>query len=224
MRHFLWPLLLISLSSADVQRTILSYLEQKYPLQSGQYICDASAANIPVDANYDSVAVDGFGRDNPRGLVVARLSYYSGGKPVSKASVSVKIGILQPVLVTKTIIKANEPIGSEMVGFETRDIAAAGEIPIGDFKQLDGKVAAHYIPAGRALTSSMLMIPPTMRAGDRITIKFVRGPLCLTADGVARENGSTGNRIKVTNSLSRKIVTAVVVNATTVAIGDEEGF
>lgn len=224
MRYFLWPLLLISFSSSDVQRTIISYLEQHYPLQSGQYICDASAVNIPANCGYDSVAVDGFGKDNPRGLVVAKLSYFSDGKPVSKASVSVRIGILKPVLVTTSIIKSNELISPDKVTFETRDIAAAGELPLSELTQLNNMVAAHYIPAGRALTNSMLMIPPTMRVGDKVTIKYTRGPLLLTADGVARENGAIGNRIKVTNSLSRKIITAVVVNATTVAIGDEEEF
>jgi flagella basal body P-ring formation protein FlgA len=224
MHHFLWPLLLISISGADVQREILSYLEQHYPLQNGQYICDISAVNTSVDASYDSVAIDGFGKENPRGIVVARLSYYSDGKPVNRVSVSVKIGILKPVLVTTSIIKANEPIDPARVTFETRDIAGAGEIPLSELDQLTGMVASHYIPAGRAITNSMIMVPPTLKMGDRVIIKYSRGPLCLTAEGVARENGSIGNRIKVSNSLSRKIITAVVVDANTVAIGDKEEF
>jgi flagella basal body P-ring formation protein FlgA len=224
MRHFLWPLLLISISAGDVQREIIKYLEQFYPLQSGQYICDAAAVNIVPNSGYDSVAVDGFTKDIPQGLVVAKLSFYSGGKLIKQNNVSVKIGIIKPVLVTSRIIKANELITADNVTFQTRDVASAGETPLCDMALTSGMVASHYLPAGRSLTYSMIMTPPTMKVGDNVTIKYSRGPLSLTADGVVRENGSVGDRIKVSNTLSRKIITAVIVDNSTVAIGDKEEF
>lgn len=224
MRHFLWPLLLISLSAGDVQREIIRYLEQYYPLQSGQYICDAAAVNIAANSGYDSVAVDGFGKDVPQGLVVAKLSFYSDSKLIDRKNVSVKIGIIRPVLVTSRIIRANEPITADNVTFQSRDVACAGEQPLWDMAQTNGMVASHYLPAGRLLSNSMIMTPPTMNVGDNVIIKYSHGPLSLTADGVVRESGSVGDRIKVTNTLSRKIITAVIVDNSTVAIGDKEGF
>jgi flagella basal body P-ring formation protein FlgA len=224
MRHFLWPLLLISFSAGDVQREIVKYLEQYYPLQGGQYICDAAAVNIAPNSAYDSVAVDGFGKDIPQGLVVAKLSFYSDGILIDRENVSVKIGIIKPVLVTSRIIRANEPITADNVTFQSRDVASVSEPPICDIAQTSGMVATHYLPVGRSLTNSMIMTPPTMKVGDNVTIKYSHGPLSLTADGVARENGSVGDRIKVSNTLSRKIITAVIVDNTTVAIGDKEEF
>jgi flagella basal body P-ring formation protein FlgA len=224
MRHFLWPLLLISISAGDVQREIVRYLEQYYPLQSGQYICDAAAVNIAASSGYDSVAIDGFGKDVPQGLVVAKLSFYSDSKLIDRKNVSVKIGIIRPELVTSRIIRANEPITVDNVTFQSRDVACAGEQPLWDMAQTDGMVASHFLPAGRLLASSMIMTPPTMKVGDNVIIKYSHGPLSLTADGVVRENGSVGDRIKVSNTLSRKIITAVIVDNSTVAIGDKEEF
>ena len=224
MRHFLWPLLLISIGAGDVQRDIVKYLEQYYPLDSGQYVCDAAAVNFTSEMNYDSVAIDGFGKEPPRGLVVAKLSFYSAGKLINRSNISVKIGIIKPVLVTSKIIKADEPVTRENVSFQMRDIAGYSDQPLCELEQLSGMVASHYLASGREITKSMIMMPPAMKIGDKVEIKYSHGAILLTADGVARENGSIGDRIKVTNTLSHRIITATIVNGSTVMIGGKEEF
>jgi flagellar basal body P-ring formation protein FlgA len=224
MRHFLWPLLLITINAGDIQRDIVKYLDQYYPLENGQYICDASAVNFTSGMNYDSVAIDGFGKEPPRGLVVAKLSFYSAGKFINRSTVSIKIGIIKPVLVTSKIIKANESFTQDNVAFQTRDVASLAESPLCDMGQLTGLVASHYLAAGQQLTPSMLMTPPVLKVGDHVEIKYSHGAISLTAAGVARENGCIGERIKVTNTLSHRIISATVVDASTVAIGDREEF
>jgi flagella basal body P-ring formation protein FlgA len=53
-----------------------------------------------------------------------------------------------------------------------------------------------------------------------VTIRYSKGSLSLNTDGVVREDGFTGEKIRVMNFNSKKIITAVVVDSTTVAIGE----
>ena len=222
MRHFLWPILLISISGSDVERSIVNYLNRYYPVENAQYVCDVSNIKIPEDSQIDSIAVDSFCKDNPKGQTVVRLSFYKDGLSALKTSVSVKIGILKPVLVTSQAIKAGESITSEKLMLETRDIAPSDESPILDTCRISGMVASRFMPAGRMLTASSLMQPPVIRSGDKVTIRYSQGPVELSVDGVARESGLIGESIRVMNANSRKIIRAVVLNSSTVAIGEEE--
>jgi flagella basal body P-ring formation protein FlgA len=59
---------------------------------------------------------------------------------------------------------------------------------------------------GEIVSSSMLMIPPVVKSGSRVTLLFKRGQLEVTASGIALENGIVGSEIKVRNENSKRVV------------------
>jgi flagella basal body P-ring formation protein FlgA len=223
MRYFLWPILLIA-AGVDVEGVIIKYLNQYYPVENAQYVCDISRLS-PVDiTGFDSVGVDGFGKDCPKGQVVVRLSYYKDGLASYKAAASVNIGILKPVIVAGRAIKPGEALDADKLGLETRNIAELSDAPIEAAEAIRGMIASHFIPAGRIITSTSIQMPPALITGDHIMIKYSRGSLTLSTEGIAKENGFIGERIKVMNADSKKIISATVIDSTTVAIGNKEEF
>jgi flagella basal body P-ring formation protein FlgA len=222
MRYFIWPLLLFAINGSDIEQAIMQNLNQNYPLEKAQYVCDFSHLNISNLPQSDSVAVDGFGKDNPRGQVAVRLSFFQQGKRVYQTAASIKIGVLEPVYVVARPIKSGEAITAEELTIETRDIASLDEVPVQSIDELTGMVSTRYLTPGKPLTVSSIQRPPTLKSGDHVRIRFSKGSLILDAEGIARENGSKGNRIKVMNTDTKKIISAVVVDSTMVAIGDRE--
>lgn len=220
MKTFLLPLILISLNGADIERYVIDCLQSRYPVDGGQYVCDFSTMNFNSLSEFDSVAIDGFGKEPPRGPVVARLSLYKSGERAQKLMGVIKVAVLKRVLTCISPIKAGEPFMENKVEMQTKDIASIDETPLENTVQLQGFVAARYLASGKPLTPSCLQAPSALHAGDRVEIIFSSGPLALKADGIVRENGSRGKRIRVMNADSRKIIDAVVIDSTTVAIND----
>ena len=98
MRLFLLPIVLIALTGADVEKTIMAHLNANYPVDGAEYVGDFSRLNLGQLAEFDSVAVDGYGKDIPRGNVVVNLSLFQNGERMHRTAGTVKIGILKQVL------------------------------------------------------------------------------------------------------------------------------
>ena len=222
MRFILLPIILIALNGADIEKVIIADLNSRFPLTNSQYACDFSHLYLGVLPDYDSVAVDGYGKDVPKGQTVVRLSFFHAGERVHKSTGSIKVGIVKLVLITTGPIKAGEQFSSDRLSTETRDISTLDEMPLESPTVLQGKVATHFIPSGRMLTASLAQAPPAIHVGDHVEIQITKGPVILETDGVARENGYAGKSIRVMNSDSRKIVSAVVIDSTTFAMGIKE--
>jgi predicted transcriptional regulator with HTH domain len=114
VRHFLLPIVLVSLGSADIERAILQYLNSHYPLSGAEYVCELTGA-AQVQLEFDSVSVEGFGKENPGGQTTARLNFQIKGERIKSSAIGVRIGILKQVLVASQPIgaceKIDEPLG-----------------------------------------------------------------------------------------------------------------
>lgn len=222
MKFILLPIILIALNGSDIEKAVIADINSHFPLTNSQYACDFSHLYLGVLPDFDSVAIDGYGKDIPKGQTVVRLSFFHAGERVHKSTGSIKIGILKPVLITSGPIKAGDQFTSDRLSTETRDIASLDEAPLESPSMLQGKVATHFIPSGRILTASLAQAPPAIHVGDHVEIQITKGPVLLSTDGVARENGYPGKTIRVMNSDSRKLISAVVIDSTTAALGLKE--
>jgi len=218
MNLFLLPLILINLSNVDVENAILTNLNTVYTLKDSEYICDFSRLNIPKDLQFDSVVVDGYGKDTPSGITVVRLAYYRDNERIYANASSIRIAIIKKVLVASRNIKIGEKLDSTNAYFENRDISSMDDNPIISFEFCDHKVASRFITKGSILNNSLLTRPSDIKSGERVEIIFSKGLMDIRTNGIAKENGAIGNRIRVMNEDSRKIISAVVLDSITVAV------
>ena len=224
MKIFLLPLLLIALSDADIEKTISDHINSRYPLDNAEYVCDFSRLNIPKMDRFDSVAVDGYGKNAPAGNTVVRLSFYKDGSRIYSSAGTIKVGILKKVLTSKTPIRAGVLITADMIGSETRDISYIDESVFESFENLGEVIAARYIPPGRIITGSLVAEPPLVVPGDMVEIRYKKGSLLLKAKGVVKQAGTFNSKIRVMNVDTNKLVHARVADSTTVVVGSGEGI
>ncbi len=222
MRLFLLPIVLIALTGADVEKTIMAHLNANFPVDGAEYVGDFSRLNLGPLAEFDSVAVDGYGKDIPRGNLVMRLSFFQNGERIHRTAGTVKIGILKQVLTAGVSIKAGEEIDPSMVVLQSRDVSPLDESAFESTKQLGEVIASRYIPAGRIITKSSVSEPPVVNIGDIVKILYSKGPLSLNTNGIVRQAGAKGNDVRVMNVDTRKIISATVVDSATVVIACRE--
>lgn len=222
MRLFLLPIVLIALTGADVEKTIMAHLNANFPVDGAEYVGDFSRLNLGPLAEFDSVAVDGYGKDIPRGNLVMRLSFFQNGERIHRTAGTVKIGILKQVLTAGVSIKAGEEIDPSMVVLQLRDVSPLDESAFESTKQLGEVIASRYIPAGRIITKSSVSEPPVVNIGDIVKILYSKGALSLNTNGIVRQAGAKGNDVRVMNMDTRKIISATVVDSATVVIACRE--
>lgn len=224
MKIFLLPLILIAFSDSDIEKTISDHINSHYPIENAEYVCDFSRLNIPQVERFDSVAVDGYGKNVPAGNTVVRLSFYKDGSRIYSSAGTIKVGILKEVLTSKTPIKAGELITADMIGLETRDISDIDESVFESSEKLGQVIASRYIPPGRIITGSIVAEPPLVVPGDMVEIRYKKGSLLLKAKGVVKQAGTLNTEIRVMNVDTNKLVHARVADSTTVIVNSGEGI
>ena len=86
-------------------------------------------------------------------------------------------------------------------------------------ESVDGMVLRRDLAAGEALRGNLLNAPTLVRRGQRVTLTARGGPVQIRMAGTAIGEGRRGQRIRVRNSSSGRIVEGVIRSADQVEIG-----
>lgn len=168
----------------------------------------------------------------PPGAVTYNLELPYGVKYNSPTTVSIGIQVagqtftvvhlrfdikrFEQVAVTTRALAARELITEDNVSFERRDV---GRMPPGyftDFNKILGLAVKRQLAPGTAITDSMLEKPILIQRGNTVNIVARIGGIEVSTPGIALQNGSENQFIRVKNVNSKKIITGRVVNETTV--------
>ena len=79
-----------------------------------------------------------------------------------------------------------------------------------------GKEASRAFYRGQAIDESKLRAPTLIKRNAVVMMEYSSGPLSISAEGRALDNGALGERIRVMNLGSKRIVPVVVTGADSV--------
>lgn len=79
-------------------------------------------------------------------------------------------------------------------------------------EQIIGKEAKRNIGQGEAFKTSSLDAPTTIKRGETVTLQAQTGGIKVISAGIALADGRLGQKIRVRNSSSERVVTGVVLN------------
>lgn len=97
------------------------------------------------------------------------------------------------------------------VELEWFDVTYKPADPIRDEDAFSGMVAKTRIRRGVMFTSDVLELAPMIVSGSKVTVRCSGSGFRILAEGIAREDGRSGERIRVKNLASGRILRAVVV-------------
>ena len=134
--------------------------------------------------------------------------------------VPVYIERLVPVVTLKRGLKRGESLDASNLLVKKRAVTAipASYLKTGD--ALIDQIASRDIVAGVVLTRHMFKPRKLVRRGDRVVLSMKSGTVAVRVAGIAMADGARGDRIKVKNLSSKRLVDGTVSAANTVLVGD----
>jgi flagellar basal body P-ring formation protein FlgA len=138
--------------------------------------------------------------------------------PGWSVNLSAQVDIYKPVAVAKENIPRGSLITANVLAYETRNISQLGEQSFTDITPAMGKAAKRLITKGDVIRPSLLDQPRQVTRGEMVSITATTGSIRVVMQGTALSDGKLGQRIRVKNSQSERIISAKVVGPAEVEI------
>ncbi|SYZ73588.1 exported hypothetical protein [Candidatus Zixiibacteriota bacterium] len=206
-------------ASELTEKELINKVIVLYQLDTGNIaISVRRMPNIPQASDYDSVAIKLSANLPSNDLTTIPVIFLRRGEPILESRMQLKITRFDNVLVATSDIRRNENITDQNCRLERADITGLTEVPLSDISQLPGKWSKRYIRKGQILTSGMVEEIPTVLSGQPISILYRSSTFEISARGKALQSGYSGEKIRVQNIQSNKIISGTVVDDRTVSV------
>jgi len=133
--------------------------------------------------------------------------------------VPVHVSERRQVVVATRSLPAGMPIPADAVSLQERDVTTLAYGYLGRSEDAVGKLLRRQVPAGAPLTPDALTAPSSIRRGQEVTLISEAGGISVRTVGKALADGASGDRIRVENLDSHRVVEGVVRDADTVEVG-----
>lgn len=123
-----------------------------------------------------------------------------------KLFVPVGVSVQVPVLVARRGLSRGDTVTAADVEVQTRERGGLGLSWIGSLDQVQGRVLARPVAAGSVLSPLALAAVHVVRRGQSVTLVSMSGGFEVRAQGKALANAGAGDRLRVENLSSRRVV------------------
>ncbi|HEC75557.1 MAG TPA: flagellar basal body P-ring formation protein FlgA [Methylophaga aminisulfidivorans] len=124
--------------------------------------------------------------------------------------VSVKVKVLRPVLVTTKPLAANHIVSASDIKLSMHDISDLRLGFVTDMKKVVGQQLKYPLAMGTALSPRSLKQRKVVQRGEHVVLVAQAGGMEIRMNGTAMQDAMLGERVRVENSSSKRIVEGVV--------------
>jgi flagellar basal body P-ring formation protein FlgA len=206
--------------AADLDQAIRTRVSELYQLDPEWYHIDILANHLKVTqlADNQELTFKPLSQKEPLGLFSLNAIISENGKEISSGQVSLNIHKMAEVLTATDLLQRHDIPGPDNVTVQKVDITNLQEQPVTSLDMTSGYRLKRNISKGQIITRNAMEPIPDIEVGGDVTIVCNEGLLQVSVPGQALEAGLTGSVVRVRNNASRKILTARVVDAKTVAV------
>jgi len=154
-----------------------------------------------------------------RGPTVLRVGIDVDGQTLKTMSVTADIRYLRPVLVARYMLGRGEALEESMVEMAERDITTLRNGYFTELALLQDMQTRRSLAEGAVLTRNHVAAIPVVKRGAAVELVARTNRFSATALGEAMQDGGVGERIRVKNSDSGKILYGQILDAYTIQIG-----
>ena len=167
---------------------------------------------------FDSLVINPMTNSKPRGILSFKVALFNQGQEIKKGQTRVKISHFEDVLIAADRISRHQIINSENSISKRMEITSLTANPLTSENSLAELWAKRSIKKGQILSSGSVEKIPTILTGQGISILYKSNILEICAKGKAMESGYVGEKIRVKNGQSKKILTGTILDSETVEI------
>lgn len=130
--------------------------------------------------------------------------------PAWSLFVPARVAIKRPVVVLAVSRPRGATLAAADLALEPRDIAGLAGGFITDPAELVGKTLRRTLQARAVLLPSHAAAPELVRRGERVTLQAAAGTISVQVEGEALADGALGERVRVRNLATRRVVEGTV--------------
>lgn len=213
----------------------LGHAEQKFQSHDSIYelVKDIVAQNITPSAEYEisvlpldsqlklpecTEALEAF--TTTASMNVARMAIGVRCNAEKKWSIftTAVIKVYETVIVLAQPVQRGEIITRQHLAIEKREVSKLRGDFITQTEQIENKQAARYLQAGAILGLRSFVEPRLIKRGDKIIISAIQPAFAIRMNGVAMMDGTKGQRIRIKNENSGRIINATVIEPGLVSV------
>ena len=135
-----------------------------------------------------------------------------------KLYVPARVAVIEKVVVSRGFLARGTVLGREHIVVAEREVTGAGHGYIKDPREALGMVLRQPVQDGLVVTPAMLTRQTLVRRGDEVLILSQGGAFEVRMKGSALGDGAEGDRIRVKNLNSRRIVEGRIAADGTVVV------
>lgn len=131
--------------------------------------------------------------------------------------IPVSLEWLQRIVVTRRIIESGVVLAAD--DLEVKQVQITTPLnALSDVSQAVGRMTGRRLGEGERVSGSFLSAVPVVRRGDSVSIVVRKGTLSLRIPGEVLEDGAVGDKVRVRNVQSKRILEASVVSGEEVEV------
>lgn len=127
--------------------------------------------------------------------------------------VPAQVALFRPMAVASRNLQRGDVIDNSDISIEIVNISQLRQGYLQYRDTILGKELQRSLNQGEAFRSNLLNSPMVIKRGDEVSIEIQAGSIAVTSSGTAMANGRIGERIRVRNGQSERIVSAEVMGA-----------
>ena len=133
------------------------------------------------------------------------IALFVDNKPAGNCTVRGRLELVAEVLTAATTLRKGDLVTEENVASQRQNISNIDN-PLFVKTDILGKQVARTVAAGAVLKAEHIVLPPVIKDGEMVKISAQKGPLYLSANGLAKGDGRIGEIIAVKNISSNKMI------------------
>lgn len=205
---------------SEIERIALEYLQPRLPYDRNKTrVTFAGTVEKVLLSDPDFITqVSLPGRSDMLGSVPLMVQFLVKNQVEKKIWVTASVSVESQVVVAKKPINRRQVISEDMLDLVAGDLAKLPANALANIDEVVGKRALRLINTNEILRVDLVEMPPLVKRNDIVTLVAEKGLLRITAKGEVKENGRRGERIRVVNLDSNKLIYARVLDGNTVRV------
>lgn len=140
------------------------------------------------------------------------------GREEARSWVDSEVRVFADVVVASQPLARYDALTAEKVRLERRNLGELPSQPLTSLEDLEGKQMTRPVEVNQVVTAAMVDLPRVVRRGSVVTLVYESAGLHVEIPGRATEAGRIGDRIRVENPTSGRVIEGQIVDDRTVKV------
>jgi len=126
--------------------------------------------------------------------------------------VPAQVTIYREIPIALRDIARGEVISENHIGTNVVNVSSIRQAFLADTQAIVGKEAKRNISSGEPFRTALLDAPTAVKRGELVTLESLAGSIKVSSAGTAMADGRVGQKIRVRNNSSERIISGVVIS------------